>query len=210
MTMMKKNVWLFCVLPFLLPAQNAARSAYQQQQLLDEIPRLIQQFDQLVQNQDQIALRLQKVEAALNNAGDSSGDVAALRAEVAELKSSMRRDQDQMRREIVNDLSKRMAAIASSSAVSRAAPPPPASAPATRPAPPPPPAADVGPHYEYVVEKGQTLDFIAKGFGTTRAKILAANPGLKPNVLRVGQKLIIPAEETSAAPAPKAPRKGRK
>lgn len=207
MTTMKKNVWLFCVLPFLLPAQNAARSAYQQQQLLDEIPRLIQQFDLLVQNQDQIALRLQKVEAALNNTGDSSGDVAALRAEVAELKSSIRRDQDQMRREIVNDLSKRMAAIASSSAVSRAAPPPPA--PTTRPAPPPPPAADVGPHYEYVVEKGQTLDFIAKGFGTTRAKILAANPGLKPNVLRVGQKLIIPAEETSAAPAPKA-RKGRK
>lgn len=204
MMTMKKNVWLFCVLPFLLPAQNATRSAYRQQQLLDEIPRLIQQFDLLVQNQDQIALRLQKVEAALSNTGDSSGDVAALRAEVAELKSSIRRDQDQMRREIVNDLSKRVAAIASSSAVSRPAPPPPA--PAARPAPP---AADVGPHYEYVVEKGQTLDFIAKGFGTTRAKILAANPGLKPNVLRVGQKLIIPAEETSAAPAPKA-RKGRK
>ena len=71
---------------------------------------------------------------------------------------------------------------------------------------PPPPA--IGPHYEYVVEGGQTLSLIAKGFDTTVPKILAANPGLKPNRLRVGQKLIIPAEE----PAKAAPRgkRGRK
>ena len=54
-----------------------------------------------------------------------------------------------------------------------------------------------GPYYEHVVEPGQTLSFIAKGFETTVPKILAANPGLKANALRVGQKLIIPAEDTS-------------
>ena len=59
-----------------------------------------------------------------------------------------------------------------------------------------------GPYYEHVVEPGQTLSFIAKGFETTVPRILAANPGLKANALRVGQKLIIPAEETQQA-APK-------
>ena len=50
------------------------------------------------------------------------------------------------------------------------------------------------------------LTLIAQGFGTTVPKILAANPGLKPNMLRVGQKIIVPAEDSSA---PKG-KKGRK
>jgi len=61
-----------------------------------------------------------------------------------------------------------------------------------------------GSYYEHVVEAGQTLSFIAKGFETTVPKILAANPGLKANALRVGQKLIIPADD---APQPAAPKK---
>ena len=63
--------------------------------------------------------------------------------------------------------------------------------------------AYTGPYYEHVVEAGQTLSFIAKGFYTTVPKILAANPGLKANALRVGQKLIIPAEEAPQQAAPK-------
>ena len=70
---------------------------------------------------------------------------------------------------------------------------------AAKPAPP----AYTGPYYEHVVEAGQTLSFIAKGFDTTVPKILAANPGLKANALRVGQKLIIPAEEAPQQAAPK-------
>ena len=62
--------------------------------------------------------------------------------------------------------------------------------------------AYTGPYYEHVVEPGQTLSFIAKGFETTVPKILAANPGLKANALRVGQKLSIPAEDAQQA-APK-------
>ena len=62
--------------------------------------------------------------------------------------------------------------------------------------------AYTGPYYEHVVENGQTLSFIAKGYETTVQKILAANPGVKANALRVGQKLIIPAEETQQT-APK-------
>lgn len=175
----------------------AARAAYQREQALAEVPRLVQQFDILSQNQDEIAQRLVKLEGA-DNTGGLRSEIDALRAEIAELRASIRREQDAMRREIVTDLAGRISKLTPP-------PPPPASVPvvappaaATRPAPPPPPA--IGPHYEYVVEKGQTLSYIAQGFDTTVPKILAANPGLKPNALRVGQKLIIPAEER---PAPK-------
>lgn len=223
---MKKSILFFCSIPFFLAAQEVmpaasysdtatARAAYQQQQALAEVPRLIQQFDQLVQNQDAIVTRLQRLEsAANNNQGDLQSEVAALRAEVAELRASIRREQDAMRNEIVADLAKRMAAMQA-----RMAPPPPPPAPvavapapvAARPVAQPPPPPAIGPHYEYIVEKGQTLAMIAKGFDTTVGKIIAANPGLKPNMLRVGQKLIIPAEEPPAKPASRAPaRKGKK
>ena len=177
----------------------SARAAYQQQQALAEVPRLVQQFDLLVQNQDAIVARLVKLEGT-DATGDVRAEIAALRAEVADLKASIRREQDAMRAEIVKDLAGR---------ISRMTPPPttpPRGGASRRSTPPPPPA--LGTHYEYVIEKGQTLTLIAQGFGTTVPKILAANPGLKPNMLRVGQKIVVPAEEP-ATPAPKG-KKGRK
>ena len=85
---------------------------------------------------------------------------------------------------------------------------PPAPAPAARPAAPAKPAAPAySAYYEHVVESGQTLSFIAKGYDTTVQKILAANPGLSAAKLRVGQKLIIPAEEQQPAPQKPAPKK---
>ena len=175
----------------------AARAAYQREQSLAEVPRLVQQFDLLLQNQDEIAQRLVKLEGA-DNTGGLRSEIDALRAEIAELRASIRREQDAMRREIVNDLAERI------SKLRPATPPPPPPAPVvaapavvTRPTPPPPPPPPaIGPHYEYEVKKGQTLSYIAQGFSTTVPKILAANPGLKPNALRPGQKLFIPAEDT--------------
>jgi len=205
---------LFAALALGLPAQDAvsARAAYQERQALAEVPRLVQQFDQLAANQDEIVQRLLKVEAGSSTEAALRAEIEAMRAEIAELKASLRREQDAMRREIVADLAKRISTLTP--------PPPPApAAPAVatrspssgRPAPATqhqPPPVEIGPHYEYVVEKGQTLSLIAEGFGTTVPKILAANPGLKPNMLRVGQKLIIPAEDVP--PPPKKGGKGKR
>ncbi len=194
---MKNTLLTFVALAALTGAAQdstaAARAAYQQQQALAEVPRLVQQFDLLVQNQDAIVARLVKLEGA-DSTGDLRAEIAALKAEIADLRAQIRRDQDAMRAEIVKDLAGRLSRMT----------PPPAPAASRRATTPPPPPATMGPHYEYVVEKGQTLALIAKGFQTTVPKILAANPGLKPNMLRVGQKLIIPAEDP---PAPKG-RKG--
>ena len=208
MTMRKEMIGsLFAMIVIGAAAQDPAyaRAAYQERQALAEVPRLVQQFDQLAANQDEIVQRLLKVESGSSTEAALRAEIEALRAEVAELKASIRREQDAMRREIVADLAKRISTLT---------PPPPAPAPAqpratpgARPSPAathqPPPPAEIGPHYEYVVEKGQTLSLIAEGFGTTVPKILAANPGLKPNLLRVGQKLIIPAEDV-----PQQPKKG--
>lgn len=179
----------------------AVRADYQREQALADVPRLVQQFDVLVQQQDEIGQRLVKLETADNTAG-LRAEIDMLRAEIAELKASIRREQDAMRAEIVRDLAGRMQKLVPQPAP---APAPVVAAPPARPvaasrATPPPP--QLGPHYEYVVKPGQTLSYIAKGFHTTVGKILAANPNVKANALRPGQKLIIPAEAKDV-PAPK-------
>lgn len=210
---MKKSILTLSVLvaAAVATAQDnyAARAEYQREQSLAEVPRLVEQFNLLVQNQDEIVQRLARLEQTDNTAG-LRAEIDALRAEIAELRASLRRDQDAMRAEIVKDLGDRI------SKMRPPAPPPqpvvvaaPAPAVGARPAPPPPPKPQIGPHYEYVVQPGQTLSYIAKGFDTTVPKILAANPGLNPNALRVGQKLIVPAEDKPAPKKASAPAKRR-
>jgi len=50
----------------------------------------------------------------------------------------------------------------------------------------------------YVVQAGDTLTRIAIQFGVTEADLVAANPGLNPNQITVGQRLVIPG----GAPSP--------
>ena len=52
----------------------------------------------------------------------------------------------------------------------------------------PAPAAAV-----HVVQKGESLSGISKRYNVKMGAIVAANPGLKPNFIRIGQKLSIPA-----------------
>jgi LysM repeat protein len=56
------------------------------------------------------------------------------------------------------------------------------------------------PHYEYEIKAGDTIGLIAKaytaqGIKVTTREILKANPGLNPNALKVGQKIIIPKSQ---------------
>lgn len=64
----------------------------------------------------------------------------------------------------------------------------------------PAPAAGSDKGFEYVVQSGDTLEAIVlaykeKNIKVTVAQILAANPGLKPERMRVGQKVFIPAPQ---------------
>jgi LysM repeat protein len=64
----------------------------------------------------------------------------------------------------------------------------------------PPVSNATGPQkgYEYTVQRNDTLKIIAKayrdqGIKVTSDQIIKANPGMNPNVLKVGQKIFIPA-----------------
>jgi LysM repeat protein len=174
----------------------SARQAYQQQQAILEVQRLSQQFDQLSANQESLAGRMARIEEGAA-VGDLRAEISALKAQIADL----RREQESMRREIVADLAKRIAALPRPAPAPQPTYTPPAAPPsrkggATRPAPPPPPQPEyTGSYYEHEVKPGQTLSEISKGFDVPISKILQANPGLKPNALRVGQKIKVPAED---------------
>ena len=60
-----------------------------------------------------------------------------------------------------------------------------------------PPVAPSG--TEYVIVHGDTLAKIAKKNGVTLSALKAANPGVEPTKLKVGQKLTIPAGGTAPA-----------
>jgi len=172
----------------------SARAAYQQQQAVLEVQRLAQQFDQLAANHESLVGRLVRLEEG-SAVGDLRAEIAALKAQIADL----RREQETMRREIVADLAKRIAALPRPAPAPQPTYAPPAAPPtrkggATRPAPPPQPEY-TGSYYEHEVKPGQTLSEISKGFDVPIQKILQANPGLKPNALRVGQKIRVPAED---------------
>ena len=58
---------------------------------------------------------------------------------------------------------------------------------------------------EYVVQAGDTLFAIALRFGVTAAEIAAANGLSNPNLIFVGQRLVIPGNGPLAEPAIVAP-----
>ena len=176
-------------------AQDDARSAYQMRQAVQEVQRLSSQFDQMQNGMESLTVRMRKLEGA-NASGDLRAEIGALRSELNELK----RRQEAMRGEIVAELSKKMAELI---AKNRPAPPPPPPPASTRgwkgshtaaPQPEAAPSGPTGPYFEHVVEPGETLSYIAKECNTTVHKIKQYS-GLKSDVLRVGQKLLIPAEE---------------
>jgi LysM repeat protein len=64
--------------------------------------------------------------------------------------------------------------------------------------PAPLPATAAPATHEYTVTKGDSFYTIAKKFGVTIKAIEAANPGVEPTKLQIGQKLQIPAPPSAA------------
>ncbi len=71
--------------------------------------------------------------------------------------------------------------------------PPPAPLP-----PPPAPVPETPPSQDYVVAKGDSFYSIAKKFHVKTKEVEAANPGITPAKLKVGQKIQIPAGGSSS------------
>lgn len=117
--------------------------------------------------------------------GPSAADVQTLQQRIAQLENQLRtldaaRERD--RKEIIDSLSSKLSAVV-------------ASKPAPRPAPAAPSQRRTGTQegYEHVVESGQTLSAIASAYNVSTKSIIEANSLTRPDQLRVGQKLFIPA-----------------
>ena len=159
------------------PQIDTARQQLALQQAQREAAASRNQMDGLVQSLHTLEVRLDRLEAA-------SADNARMRADLA----AMRRDLDQahaerdaLRKEIVDDLSDRIAKyMATISAGSRTGTPT---------------LKQSG--YSHKVEAGQSLVDIAKAYKTTVSAIRKAN-NLKDDKIRPGMTLFIP--DTSAAP----------
>lgn len=135
-----------------------------------EIERLHQQIDQL----------------RSTPSGPSVSDVQAVQTRVAALDQQLKamdaaRERD--RQEIISTLTAKISQLVGSSGASRAKP----AAASTRRA--------SGPQegYEHKVESGQTLSAIAAAYNVSSKSIIEANGLDRPDQLRVGQVLFIPA-----------------
>ena len=152
--------------------QTGGREAFLRQQAYAEMQRVTSQVDTLQSNFDDLQRRVSQVERGSNTRA-LQAEIDALKATVAEL----RRELANQRGEIVKDLSGRLAKM-------------------LPPAPPSPrPTQKVvvsGPTSTYTVVSGDSLYLVASAFNTTVAKLRELN-GLKNDNLRIGQKLIVPA-----------------
>lgn len=154
-------------------AQGQGRDAFVQQQAYAEMQRVSGQVDVLQNNFDELHRRVGALEKG-GNTQDLRQEIDALKASVAELRRQLQSQRDG----IVKDLAGRIKTIQAAQA---AAPQP----------KPPRQKVVVGPHREYEVKAGDTLSLIAEAFGTTVSKIKEMN-GLKSDILRIGQTLMLP------------------
>lgn len=148
----------------------------QQAQALREVQRslaaLSARLEAIEQQQGALASRLSAVERG----GDtvSQAELAAVRSDLAAVKDV----QGRLREEIVEDITKRLTALAQKrEAEARQA----AKA-----------AAAQKSGYNHVVEAGQTLSAIAQAYKVSVKSIMQANNIKDPTKVRVGQKLFIP------------------
>jgi LysM repeat protein len=77
------------------------------------------------------------------------------------------------------------------------------SAPAAAPVPTAAAKPTAGSSVYHVVKLGDTLDKVARAYGTSAAAIIAANGIRNPDLIWVGQKLLISGSKQPGAPAPK-------
>lgn len=54
----------------------------------------------------------------------------------------------------------------------------------------------------YVIQPGDTLNAIARRFNVTTTALIAANPGINPNNLQIGQTICVPTQALTPVPTP--------
>ena len=175
-----KHAFTFCM-ALLLPAltgcmtlvdeSTAARQTADAEALRADVQTLQERFKK-------IELAQQTLDRDMETLRRSTKDDGGSRARLDELErrfQALNAARDQDRKAIIDELSKRLAALASSQSTASSG----------RSGS----GAETG--YEHVVQQGETLSAIAKAYKVSSKAIAKAN-NLKSETIRVGQKLFIP------------------
>jgi LysM repeat protein len=187
---------LFSLLPALLMAPVAVGA--QDAAVEERLNKLSAQIEDLVVAKDAQNKRIDELARGMRELIDqqnrpnttyaSQEDLKRLAAKLQEIEMNRQRDYET----IVEKLKGLGKSIASSTPPKSSASASTPSSTETTPAPKP----EKG--YEYVIKESDTLTAIAKAYNdqgvkVTYKQIQAANPGLKPENMKVGQKIFIPA-----------------
>ena len=175
-------------MPVILPAQDAATE--------ERLNKLSAQIDVLIEAKDaqnkrieELAKQLREVQEQVNKPSGnyaSSDDVQKLADAIKEVDKKRKDDNEKVVQELQN-LGKSLSSGGSGKKTS-----------STPNVPTTSNANQKG--YEYVIQQGDTLGVIAKAYRDKNIKvtvqqILDANPGLKPESMKTGQKIFIPAPQ---------------
>jgi len=150
--------------------------------LQDDLRRIRARLDYLEQEMNRLSKQVDA--AGADQARGYQSQMQGMTASIEDLQKRIRavdaaRESD--KKEIVDTLSRRIQEVLKSSAPARS------SASST------PRRAVSNEGYEHVVQSGETLSAIAKAYGVSSADIIQANGLKSADMLRVGQKLFIPA-----------------
>jgi LysM repeat protein len=177
------------VMPVLCPAQDAATEE-RLNKLSAQIDVLVEAKDAQNKKIDDLQRQINDLQSQLNKPSGNYASADDLKQVADAVKEVDRKRQDDNER-VVKELEKLGKTLGGGSG---RRPSPPASLSAN----PTPESSPSGPHFEYTVQPGDTLGAIVKAYReknikVTLQQILAANPGLKPENMKAGQKIVIPA-----------------
>lgn len=181
-------------------AARASREASEESfRLLNgKLEGLIETQELLLKNQEKLSQRVASLAAELEEVKRSQSHLTGNTVSRDQLKDLVEKMQeiDRKRADDRELVLKGFKDLQKAAATPIAAPPPEARQPV------PSLPEDFSGAYEYPVKSGDTLDLIVKayndkykadGMGTiTRSQVMALNPGLNPNKLFVGKKILIP------------------
>jgi LysM repeat protein len=176
--------------PVISPAQDAATEE-RLNNLTAKIDVLVEAKEAQNKKIDALERQVNELQSQLNKPSGnyaSTDDLKQVAEAVKEVDKKRQADSEQ----VVKELEKLGKALGGASGGRR---PPSAVAPE-----PKPPMHANAPHFEYTVQPGDTLGAIVKAYREKNIKvtiqqIIAANPGLKPESLKSGQKINIPAPQ---------------
>jgi LysM repeat protein len=178
--------------PVFSPAQDAATE--------ERLNKLSAQIDVLIEAKDaqnkrieELAKQLRDVQEQMNKPGNSASaeDVQKLADAIKQVDQKRKDDNEKVVQEL-QSLAKSLTGSSGRKTASGSGSGP--NVPTT--------SSNNGPEkgYEYVVQQGDTIGAIVKAYRdknikVTQQQILNANPGLKPESMKVGQKIFIPAPQ---------------